>query len=285
MSPRRSLLLLSILASLTACKEADDGHAVGGDAGSDASARGRQNTGFVQVTQQRQGAGGKLSALATAWFVADLDPALCPQQMLGPCRFFSCPGEGPDGGIQPTPHRAHAGRITFQPSGPAIVLDPAATAEYPVKIQDAPLWQPGDTVTVMAAGAEVPAFSGSLRAPGDVVVTQPAPPMSTATLTVPRGADLEVAWTGGTEGEVTFILSPDRPARTALTCTFPADAGHATISKTALALLPAGTGLVAAGVATTQDLSRGGWKVTFNLVGSAQWSMPIFGFTLPAKFE
>jgi hypothetical protein len=105
-------------------------------------------------------------------------------------------------------------------------------------------------------------------------------------ITVPRDADLEVAWTGGTMGEVTFILSPDDPAQTiSLTCTYPAPAGHATIDKAALAMLPAGKGLVAASVSTSQDLSRGGWRLTYQLTGSAQSPVPALGFPLPAMFE
>jgi hypothetical protein len=283
MAPRLSLLL-SCLVFTAGCKGAD-GQATTGDAGQDGASAG-ENIGLVGAHQLYPGTGSKPFVSVWAFFVAQAPASSCESRILGECRLVACPKAEPDGGIAPLPHRSHAGGITLQPVGPPVALVPGPDGEYPSKVQDTPLWKPGDTVTVMAAGGPVPAFTGSLRAPEDIAVTEPAPPKPAISVTIPRDADLALAWTGGTRGEVTFSLSPDDPAQiVTLTCTYPTTAGHATIGKEVLALLPAGRGLIAASVETSQDLSRGGWKLTYRLTGSAQSPVSALGFPLPALFE
>src|SRR5205814_8299223 len=98
------------------------------------------------------------------------------------------------------PPRPPAGRITLSAGGRSIAIEPDATGRYQPRQQDAPLWQPGESVSVSAVGAKVPAFSGTLTGPGDVDITSPLVVPGQATM-VRRDADVVVIWTGGMAGE------------------------------------------------------------------------------------
>jgi hypothetical protein len=98
---------------------------------------------------------------------------------------------------------------------------------------------PGDTLTISASGATVPAFSAEIIVPKAVTLIQPD--LRSSSLTVVRSRDLPVVWTGGgATGEVTFGLNEDVGATTtSVSCRSPASTGRAVIPASALGYLTA----------------------------------------------
>jgi hypothetical protein len=186
----------------------------------------------------------------------------CPATTDGPCTIKDCPTPGADAG-QPTPRTASAGAVQVTGAAMPVLLVPSG-ASYPPLQSSARLWSGGESLDVLAMGAEVPAFSAALTAPSYVTVTAPAWPALGSTLAIDRSQPLAFAWSGGHDGTVQVeILGDMGPQRTSITCLFPAASGSGTVPATALARFP----LVTTGASlsvdciTDKSVTAGGWSI------------------------
>lgn len=141
-----------------------------------------------------------------------------------------------------------------------------------------PLWNGGETLTIMANGADVPAFTSQATAPSQVVVTAPVPTTSAMpTVAVDRTKDWTIAWTGGSAGSVRISLrfNTFQPGvyMTLLDCSYPSAGNSATIPQAVLQQLPQGaSGTIEIGAGGTQNVTAGDYAVSVSVQGYATWS-------------
>ena len=198
--------------------------------------------GFVQFAQVPVG-GGEFTA--AFYGTPSPPPPGCTYQVSdgGPCLVTVCPVHAAnDAGALSL---VSAGTLTvsggaFGDAGVGIAPDNLGSYLYNTT---GPMFSPGDTLTVSAAGATVPAFAAqSITAPGPIDLTAPTP--DSGVLSIPTTQDLDLGWTGGTAG-AHFILGLDATftsgASASALCTWDAAAGSGTIPAGALSPLAAGT--------------------------------------------
>jgi hypothetical protein len=216
----------------------------GGDAGThDAAPTGDGAAfGFIELSQVAVGGGQFVAAFYGAppgpepgctYAVADA----------GPCLVTTCPAQTPTdaGGVS----LVTAGSLTvtggvFGDAG--IELGPDNLGSYLYNTVG-PMFAAGDTLSVMGAGATVPAFTAqTLVAPGPITLTAPAP--DGGVLTIPTTQNLALTWTGGSAGDRMFLkLSAffQTGAAASAICSWDATLGNGTVPASALAPLAAGT--------------------------------------------
>lgn len=145
-------------------------------------------------------------------------------------------------GASPKETERSAGTLTFTGLAKAVTLPPAVDKTYDGVNGSGPLWTGGETITVTAAGADVPSFTTTLTAPSKLTLTAPALQAGTP-LKVTRSAGLDAAWTGASSGDVVlYVDAASGSSAFSTTCAFPASAGKGTIPAAALADFPAGAG-------------------------------------------
>jgi hypothetical protein len=201
-----------------------------------------------------------LGGTASAGFF--MNAAFCTTiQTMDECSVQQCNFTG-------TPPQVSAGAITITGAMQPITLAPMANNVYPTFTVMAALFRGGESLTVAAAGAEVPAFSHSLVVPAKATITSPVEPSTF--LTVDRSRDFAVAWTGGGGGQLQVAL--DGPgASQRLVCRFEASAGSGTIPASALALVPAGQGGFSMAATEITEVIAGDWAVEVVGIFNAVW--------------
>ncbi len=164
-----------------------------------------------------------------------------PSAMAGSCGFYRC-GLGA---------RATAGTLTVEVEGTEIarITTPASSGDYG-GAGEGIVAELGDDVTFRATGDEVPAFSGTVVAPGAIAATLPA--------TVPRDEPLTVAWTasGAERMQVVIGAGPD-----AIVCIVDAADGSVEIAPELLGMHPAGPGAVALTAFNFVGVTAGDYRV------------------------
>jgi hypothetical protein len=160
---------------------------------------------------------------------------------IGACRV-----ESTDRPVPITFSTSHsAGVITITGGAQTVTFTPDASGAYPVySNQSAGLWSGGETITVTATGAEVPAFSASATAPAPVQITQPAKVPAGTVVMFDRTQDFPVSWVPGSGGELhAMVVVNSQTAgeyQRQIDCAFQATAGSGVIPVAALTMLPAG---------------------------------------------
>jgi hypothetical protein len=134
----------------------------------------------------------------------------CTKTQSGPCNVVDCIT---DGGIPTLPPPLSAGTIsvagTLVDGGISIHYLPNGYETYPVSTR---VWNGGDTLTVTAAGGDVPAFSGkSVTAPNSLVLSAPAC-SGDACGSASKSTALNLTWTGGASSGVQAQLLSAIPA-------------------------------------------------------------------------
>ncbi|MGH7296631.1 MAG: hypothetical protein ACRELB_16955 [Polyangiaceae bacterium] len=198
--------------------------------------------GFVQFAQVPVG-GGEFTA--AFYGTPSPPPPGCSYELSdgGPCLVTTCPTH-PANDAGPV-SLVSAGALTvtggaFGDSGIDIGPDNLGSYLYNTT---GPMFSAGDTLTVSASGATVPAFAPtSIVAPGSVTLTSPA--QDSGVLTIPTTQDLAVAWTGGVTGarlilDLSAAFTDGSSASAA--CSWDASSGAGTIPAGALASLAGGT--------------------------------------------
>ena len=197
--------------------------------------------GFVQFAEVPVG-GGEFTA---AFYGSPLPPPPgCTFEVSdgGPCLVTMCPGHVATDAGAVSLVSAGALTVTGGAFGDAgIEISPGNLGAY-LYNTTGPMFSPGDTLTVSAAGASVPAFATqSLVAPGAITLTSPV--ADSGTLSIDTSQSLDLAWTGGATG-ARFILElgasfTSGDAASAV-CSWDATLGTGTVPAGALAPLAAG---------------------------------------------
>ncbi len=197
--------------------------------------------GFIELSQVAVG-GGQFVA---AFYTTPLEPAPgCSYAVAdgGPCLVTTCPSITPNDAGPVSLVTAGALTVTGGAFGDAgIDLGPDTLGSYLYNTVG-PMFAPGDTITVSAAGATVPAFAAqSLVAPGPITLTSPT--SDGGTFAIDTSKDLTVSWTGGSSGDHVFLglnaFFTSGASATAL-CSWDATLGQGTVPQGALAPLAAG---------------------------------------------
>jgi hypothetical protein len=151
----------------------------------------------------------------------------CTRTQLGSCSVVDCLS---DGGIPTLPPPLSAGKVsvagTLVDGGITLDFLPYGYQTYPVSSR---VWNPGDTLTVNAAGAAVAGFSGkSVVVPNEIVLTAPACSGDNCG-TASRSAALNLMWTGGASSGL----------RVELLSAIPAGGGHSIVARCSFTSSPA----------------------------------------------
>lgn len=162
---------------------------------------------------------------------------------------------------------ADAGTLALLPAGTlsvegglvAVSVTPNAQNQYSKSMNGATLWNGGETLTAKATGDAMgaPAFDLAIMAPGKATITAPMLAGLGQPTTIPRSANLSVAWTGGTGTLRAFFFVTG--GSTWISCSFPASAGSGTVPATALAKLPAGGGTLYFDTSSSAQKVVGEW--------------------------
>jgi hypothetical protein len=141
-----------------------------------------------------------LDTLGPCRFYGSLPPVDC----VPPCKsgYETC---GPDGKCTPMPARVSAGTITFAGLKEPYVATPGDADWYTVTPSTSPdLFAPGATLTVKAAGAQMPAFEATVKGVADVNM-----PWASLVVVMDDDAPLVLEWTPAGDGsrvEVAFQI-------------------------------------------------------------------------------
>jgi len=93
----------------------------------------------------------------------------CTDKMVNGCRTFQCQASG-QGSLQ----FMSAGNITISGGSIApVVLKPDQQGKYAQFTDTKTRWNPGDKITISAAGAMIPRFSSELVVPNELVIKSP----------------------------------------------------------------------------------------------------------------
>jgi hypothetical protein len=189
--------------------------------------------------------------VASAAFFADVRATGCDIRALDQ----SCTLETCAAGATPAAYSA-AGAISVGGGTMPLSMQQGPAGDYNAAGSTI-FWQGGETLTVAAGGADVPAFTSQIVAPTQVIYTAPLP--SVVDLTAP----FALAWTGKSAGKLAFDLSAtSTPTKLYLECTFDVAAQRATVPVSALSTLPPGaTGALTISTLVESDIHAGPWLV------------------------
>lgn len=193
----------------------------------------------------------------------------CQRIEEGSCYLLLCPSSGGPIGSLPNPRTAGTIQVSTV-SGTSVTLAPAADGTYPPESGNTPFWFPGDTVSVEAGGADVPAFSVSVPAPSSIEITAP---IDGPSIDVDASVDLSFAWTGSgpSAGKVLVSLSSNDTAAGltgVLGCELDPGAGQGTMPASLLGKLPpSNLAALSVSVVSRTSIDAGGYAV--ELVASA----------------
>jgi hypothetical protein len=225
--------------------------------------------GFIEFNQL-QGAGGQF--IAAFYETTALPQSACTTTAsdAGSCLVTTCPSQG----------ATDAGAVSLVSAG-TLTVTGGAFGDAGVKLgtnnlgsylynTTGPMFAPGDTLTVSAAGGTVPAFPAqALVAPGTITLTAPLPSDAgdAGAIVIPTAQPLDVTWTGGQTGarvNVTLSAFFTSGASASTFCSWDATTGQGTVPASALAPLASGT-LQAGGVVSYQQaptsFDAGPWTV------------------------
>jgi len=171
----------------------------------------------------------------------------------------------PAAGDAGMPALTDAGVLSVSGGAMPIMQTPQSGGGYAPFHGTSPLWSGGESITVSAAGGEVPAFAATTTAPGTATLTMPAAHPTT----IARTSDLSLSWNGSGIGLVEVLLSAAAAGMPAVEvhCRYPLSAGHGVVPAAILANLPAGAmGAMVMTTLTPQTVSAGGsWSVDLAL--------------------
>jgi hypothetical protein len=173
----------------------------------------------------------------------------CTTETVDGCTIVDCVASA--GGSAGELELLEAGTVSIAGGAQSVTLSPGATKQYgAVTSAQVALFDGGETLGMQASGsADLPAFEGSVVAPTPIDVTSPSFAQGAA---IDRTTPLEVTWTGGAAGMVSFSVttvetsSGQTTATTTLGCEAPASGGSLTVPAAALdRLSPTGPSVTA----------------------------------------
>jgi hypothetical protein len=209
----------------------------------------------------------------TTGAVVDPGALPCTSSTEGACSTSVCDATGVVGPATPPPANPPP---PDQPASPSasditisdaqtIVLSPGAKGTYAPQTGQTALFAAGDDVNVTAKGAEIPAFTTTLKAPSIISLTAPAWPQAGTALDIDHTADLPLTWDNGATGTVQVMISSAADKKSSVTiCKFSADAGQGTVTAATLGKLvvaDTATGSISISNASTTEVDQSGWKI------------------------
>jgi hypothetical protein len=227
-------------------------------------------SGYVEAISYAYTSGGQpiRGGSFGAGFVRAFPGSSCTTQHMGACDIHACTTYLDAGAIS----YASAGDITLTGGTQSITVSPDATGAYTFKNVMTTLWSGGETLTMRASGAEIPAFSGDVIAPTSATITVPAPPAMGQPLVIDRGLPFPISWNGAA-GSTIFVQLGRASTTTqsvSVQCAFDGAAGAASIPSAALQTVSAGTnGYFSAYSRNTTPVVAGNWGVTLWAYGFA----------------
>jgi hypothetical protein len=185
----------------------------------------------------------------------------------GACTGYTCI-TNVDAGV---PYES-AGTLTLSGGKLASPLEFATSGQGNYDLDDTSLAvSPGQTVTVTASGAAVPAFMQSIVAPPALNLTKPTAG-SGGHYSISTSADLAVAWSAGHAGDSVLFQALSGASAYYFACTWDATAGEGTVPKAIVAPL---AGQQYAEIewlqGTTKTFDAGGYAITLTAsIGGTQ---------------
>ncbi len=225
-----------VVFAAVACGGADDGDGNGNGA---SDGGGTTKTGTVSIMQTRSEAAGEetVNYSAQAGFVETISEGegSCETTEEGSCTVEVCDGEGGDGGE--VEHRS-AGEITV--SGGAQEITMTKETDTYTTSGSGEVWTNDDTLTVEAAGDEVPAFTGELQPPANATLTSPETP--DGAWEIDTTSDIDVEWDAEEidSGEFTVNLVNTGDPGSSLYCIWDVTSGSETIPASLLGEMSTG---------------------------------------------
>jgi hypothetical protein len=175
----------------------------------------------------------------------------------GACSSYSCTGSTTN------PVGVSAGTLTISGGsvGTAVTVSPDSSNNYDYQASGT-LFVAGQTLTVSATGATVPAFGPvSIVAPGLLALT--APGATSGAYTIPTTSDLKVAWAGASPNAQVIFEGVTNSSSSYFTCVWDASLGGATVPQAMLTSLAGQTtGFLVYGQLTSTSFSAGAYSIS-----------------------
>lgn len=182
----------------------------------------------------------------------------CPTTTIGDCVMTS-----------PTclsPLEESAGELAIGLPGWNITLDPDGGGSYGATESTPAPFNGGELITVSAAGLNVPAFTASVTAPKQVVITTPA---QAAPVMISRSSDFQVAWTGG--GDVRVVLFGATTSSTGAIWSCRLTGGSGSVPAEILQQFSSQPGTMTISSIADSELTAGEYAVTLEATYNAVW--------------
>jgi hypothetical protein len=210
---------------------------------------------------------GRNAQLANAAFYrerAATTGPVCQRTAVGACFVSDCRAMTDPPEPEPPPPAPTAGVITIRSTGEFTAdLTPDANGIYTGGAMGNLLGE--ESVTVTAAGGEVPNFTHTMTYPLLMLLTQPEFDDVQTEYVASRTEDLVLAWDRGTPSLSLGVQAYGGAA--SLGCAFPGEGGTGTISSELLAILDSGTELILLGV-ETEVVTAGDYDVSVSSAGA-----------------
>lgn len=198
----------------------------------------------------------------------------CALTTVGACQVQKCANGAP------TPNNS-AGVVTITGSSVGTTtLSPNGKVYTPI-MANTLYWSTAQTLTVTAAGADVPAFTGNISAPALINVTNPPPPnadMLGPPTPFSKSSDLTFSWTGGVAPADVELTLSSLPADYLVRCKFPAASGTGAVPASVMTQLfndgVTTVRLTATSIGAT-NLMAGAFKVGLLAINTASYSATI----------
>lgn len=181
----------------------------------------------------------------------------CTGTTTGACTYYSCSNSMQQNGVS-------AGTLTV--SGPwlttPVMISPTSGTNDYQYMSSSPGYTAGQTLTVTASGAQVPAFGPeSVVAPQLTQLTSPAMAPDGGTLTIPTTSDLPITWSGGQPG-ATLLIEAVGTAQDYTYCSFNGSDGQGVIPAAALKPFSGSSGYLIYGQYNTTSFFSGPYAIS-----------------------
>jgi hypothetical protein len=188
--------------------------------------------------------GGPFSVVAAFDHVTGTPTGYTPcEAPVGSCKYCG-PIEG-GSGLQVT--FISAGALTVDDGSKTIAtldFDSQTGGDYDGTSTSTPsiTWNPGDMLSVSAAGGMLPAFSGSVTAPQNIAGVNPALTL-TGNATISTGSNFTLSWTPSSDdGQMKLVLASATSSFETVSCAGDESAGSFSVSSSLLRKLAMGGG-------------------------------------------
>lgn len=206
---------------------------------------------------------GVPGAIADGLSTTDAKAVNCTKREAGSCKLIECALTKDPSFKFANAKYPSAGTMTIKRStGPELMVTPMPPGnDYITSTSGVAPGADGETVTISATGADVPAFSETLPLTPMIVLTSPTGKTATAS----GGSDFRLSWTGGKGDRVAVTGSSSTVDATnvvELSCSFDADSGTGVIPSTLLSKIKAGTSMYFSAKLEGKKVNVGPFEVT-----------------------